>query len=601
VADIFLSYAAQDRDRVRPLVELLRGKGWTVWWDREIHAGPRFDRVIQDALDAALCVVVVWSENSIESDWVWTEANEARERNHLVPVLLDEVRPPLAFRSAQTASLVGWPDKDGQLDALFAGIEHCLKAAPPQLESSGEVTSIAVLPFLNSSNDPDQEFFADGIAEELIQALVSLGTIDVKARTSSFQFKHRHEDVRNVARSLGVSHVLDGSVRKAGDRVRVTAELIDGATGTHLWADRYDCTLTDIFAVQDEITTAIVQATALELGPSSSPSRTRQATNNPLAYDAYLKGRFEHASTWNEDVGAKRARPHIEEAVSLDPQFADAWAALAGVHFDLGWRDPDLEQLHFCLNSALSLDPAQREALTIQAQLRFWEEYDAQGALDGLAALIRQWPSNHPALLQLASVAMRGSFPADALTELTTRLIALDPLREVGYRFRAIVSFDHQRYEDFLVDAQHALQLQPDDIHMKERMVLYARKRGDYRATQDALERYRAQVAPDSFLAEAFASDDHAATLERLHARDKPGGPLRVMDTARAYAYLGDHLAAIAKLREFVSGSRSFARLLWARHYLLQPLLKYPEYQAVLATIGLDDESVSEWTLPSVI
>ena len=248
MADIFLSYASpEDHGRVKPLVDALQAEGWSIWWDRELVAGPSFNEKIQAALNAARCVVVVWSQHSIKSRWCQDEANEGLEREVLIPVRIDDVRPPLGFRSSQTASLMGWPQQHGELDRLLAGIRECLGSSPESVAapSIGVKRSIAVLPFANMSNDPDQEFFADGIAEELINALVALGDLDVIARTSSFQFKNRNEDVRQIASALGVSHVLEGSVRKSGETVRVTAQLIEGASGMHLWSDRYDRNLTD--------------------------------------------------------------------------------------------------------------------------------------------------------------------------------------------------------------------------------------------------------------------------------------------------------------------------------------------------------------------
>ena len=126
MADIFVSYAAEDRSRIKPLVEALQAESWSVWWDRDLVAGPSFDEKIEKALDAARCVVVAWSEHSIKSRWCRTEANEGIERQVLVPLRIDDVRVPLAFRSSQTASLLDWPRKPGELDALLSGIRQCL-------------------------------------------------------------------------------------------------------------------------------------------------------------------------------------------------------------------------------------------------------------------------------------------------------------------------------------------------------------------------------------------------------------------------------------------------------------------------------------------
>ena len=153
MADIFVSYASEDRDRVRPLVALLENEGWSVWWDRELVVGPSFEAKIQEALDKAKCVVVAWSENSIKSNWCHDEANGGLESQRLVPVRVDDVRPPLEFRSLQTASLVGWPQERGETDQLIAGVRALLGAPPDGAdETLPSAHSVAVLPFSNLSS-----------------------------------------------------------------------------------------------------------------------------------------------------------------------------------------------------------------------------------------------------------------------------------------------------------------------------------------------------------------------------------------------------------------------------------------------------------------
>jgi TolB-like protein len=157
---------------------------------------------------------------------------------------------------------------------------------------TGQQPSIAVLPFANMSRDSDDEYFSDGLAEEIINALTQIPGLKVIARTSAFAFKGKNEDVRRIAEALGVTNVLEGSVRRSGNRLRVTAQLIHAADGTHLWSQRYDREMTDVFAVQDEIAAAIVEALKVKL--AGRPATVRSHEPNLPAYEAFLKGRHQY-------------------------------------------------------------------------------------------------------------------------------------------------------------------------------------------------------------------------------------------------------------------------------------------------------------------
>jgi adenylate cyclase len=190
--------------------------------------------------------------------------------------------------------------------------------------------SVCVLPFANMSGDPEQEYFSDGITEDIITDLSKVSALWVAARNTAFMYKGKHVDVPQVARQLKVGHVLEGSVRKAGGRVRITAQLIDGATGGHVWAERYDRDLNDIFALQDEISQAIVTALKLKLLPEEKKAIEKRGTSDPEAYKLYLMAR-QYSITGN--VGDARRSESIirlcERATELDPAYAQAWALMA--------------------------------------------------------------------------------------------------------------------------------------------------------------------------------------------------------------------------------------------------------------------------------
>ena len=202
--------------------------------------------------------------------------------------------------------------------------EPAAPAAPAQAPAR---LSICVLPFANMSGDPEQEYFSDGITEDIITDLSKVSALAVVSRNTAFSFKSRSVDVRQVARQLRVTHVLEGSVRKAGNRVRITAQLIEAASDSHLWAERYDRDLNDIFALQDEISEAIVDALKLKLLPAEKKAIEQRSTTNPEAYKLYLMARQYNAmgNSRHRDITVR----FCQRAVEIDPQYARAWALLA--------------------------------------------------------------------------------------------------------------------------------------------------------------------------------------------------------------------------------------------------------------------------------
>lgn len=215
-----------------------------------------------------------------------------------------------------------------------AGGKEEKPALPDDTSSQSEkegFNSVAVLPFSNLSNDPENEYFSDGISEELLNLLCKLPQLTVASRTSSFSFKGKNVDMATVARQLGVDVILEGSVRRSGDRVRITAQLIDAHADRHLWSEAYDRELKDVFAVQDEIAKNIVEALELNLSPAEQRSIEKQATTQDMdAYDFYLRGRY---FVERGDVDSGQAM--FEKAIELDPEYALAWAGAADCH---SWR-----------------------------------------------------------------------------------------------------------------------------------------------------------------------------------------------------------------------------------------------------------------------
>ena len=193
--------------------------------------------------------------------------------------------------------------------------------------------SIAVLPFVNRSREPEDEYFSDGLADELLNVLIKIRGLRVAARTSSFHFKGKNPTIAEVGKALNVATVLEGSVRKAGNRVRISVQLVKVADGYHLWSETYDRTLDDIFAVQDDVARAVVGALPGALLLSAGSLAASRGTHDRDAYDAFLEGRF----FWNKrtEADVRKAIQFFERAIAIDSEFAEAWAGLADCYVTL--------------------------------------------------------------------------------------------------------------------------------------------------------------------------------------------------------------------------------------------------------------------------
>ena len=246
------------------------------------------------------------------------------------------------------------------------------RASAPAAQVAVRKLSICVLPFANVSDDPEQEYFSDGISEDIITDLSKVSALSVVARNTAFTFKGKSVKVPDVARELGVSHVLDGSVRKAGNRVRVTAELIDGAAGDHIWAERYDRDLTDIFALQDEISEAIVTALKVKLMLQEKMAIERRGTDSVEAYDLYLLARsFYLTGNYGDPRRDEAIERLARQAVEIDPYYAEAWALLASGQYSLHrnhGRPGDGGMA--ALGRALTINPELAEARALKALKR---------------------------------------------------------------------------------------------------------------------------------------------------------------------------------------------------------------------------------------
>ncbi|HXZ68509.1 MAG TPA: TIR domain-containing protein [Alphaproteobacteria bacterium] len=371
MADIFVSYARADKQRVAPFVTALEAQGWSVWWDPEITPGQEFDSLIRQELAAAHAVIVVWTPASVESRWVRGEARIAADRNVLVPVRFDRANLPIDALSIHTTDLDDWKNdkSSAAFQALIRALSSLIGAPKPGAKpASAPAISICVLPFVNMSGDQEQEYFSDGISEDIITDLSKVSSLAIVARNTAFTFKGKPVDVGATARQLKVSHILEGSVRKSGNRVRITAQLIDGSSGNHIWAERYDRDLADIFALQDEISEAIVAALRLKLLPEEKKAIERRGTTNPEAYKLHLMARRYRTGNASER-NIRLVMRLYRKAVEIDPNYALAWAYLSIAQSVARYYYSLREDAAFSAERALALDPNLAEAHAAKAML----------------------------------------------------------------------------------------------------------------------------------------------------------------------------------------------------------------------------------------
>ena len=381
--DVFISYARSIEQQAHRIAEQLREEGFSVWRDDELPAHRSYSDVIEERLKSAKAVVVLWSGESAKSHWVRAEANTALESGTLVQAMLDGTFPPMPFNQIQCADLKdwngeasapGWQKLRGSVATLVKPVEEePAPAASAGSHAKADQMSICVLPFANMSGEPEQEYFSDGISEDIITDLSNVSALSVVARNTSFTFKGQSLDVKEVAEKLGVTHVLEGSVRKAGNRVRITAQLIDGAKGDHVWAARYDRDLTDIFEIQDEISKAIVEALKLKLLPAEKKKIENRGTNNVDAYNLYLMARQQWVSGGQGNPRREESIVRLcQQATRLDPDYAEAWALMALAQAELRFWHARVEDAVPAAERAIAINPGLAEAHCVKA--RYLEE-----------------------------------------------------------------------------------------------------------------------------------------------------------------------------------------------------------------------------------
>ena len=281
----------------------------------------------------------------------------------------------------------------------IAGVEWIESGEKPEISKPADETieSIAVLPFANLGGDPEQDYFCEGLAEEILNALTRVPGLRVTARTSSFAFRGKEHDIRRIGHMLNVKAILEGSIRYSGNLIRITVQLIDAGSGYHLWSESYDREMTGVFAVQEEIAQAIARLLKVKLGATRAGPLVRRGTENQHAHNACLEGR--HYTLLLTAAGMARGRACYQRAIALDPLYADAYAGLAEHHYILAFylHTRPREVLPAALAAAeraLEIDLYCAAAYSIRGSLRVVYQYDWTGALEDLTRALELNPSD---------------------------------------------------------------------------------------------------------------------------------------------------------------------------------------------------------------
>jgi TolB-like protein/Flp pilus assembly protein TadD len=578
---VFISYASHDAAVAQKVCSALEAAGFSCWIaPRNVVPGTLYADGIVHAIDESSILVLILSEQAIASAHVGREIERAVSKRHPVVALRIDAAPlTAAFEyflnqsqwiegggsDAAIAQLVGAvgqhlapgaaipPTNPNHASALhrkvatprrawvIAGVVGAValaggyflvdKAWLSKHEAVAVVSnnSIAVLPFVDMSEKKDQEYFADGMAEEILDLLVKIPELKVVGRTSSFQFKGQSQDLRAIGEKLGAHYVLEGSVRKSGDRLRVTAQLINSRDGTHLWSQSYDRELSDVLKMQDEIAAKVARALEVEVG-TRDYFVSRPALRNTEAYTLYL--RASHSSDRYEPEGWEQAISAAQRALELDPTFAEAAAGLAGFYeFGglVGYLPPALafEKSRQAADRAIKLDPKLAKPYAILGDIANVYDWDWAAADQETKRALARAP-NAPGVLTSAAYHSLTQGRSDDALEFVNSVVDLDPLDPGGYFFLSIVQARRSRLAEAEAAIRRALELTPTYTF------------GPYILGVVLLARKQPQAALEAFLKEPSAAG-------------------RLNGSAMAYFALGDKAESDAALAQSIKDNPSFA------------------------------------------
>ena len=630
---VFLSYASEDSEDAARIAQALQAAGIEVWFDKsQLRGGDAWDAQIRQQIRTCclfIALVSARTEARLEG-YFRREWKLAADRTHdmasarafLVPVAVDATheataRVPEEFRNVQWTRL---PERAPLAD-FVARVTHLVhpgtqaaerSAAPPspatlparrsrarmlavaalailavaalglyywrsaKPATAADAQSVAVLPFADLSEHRDQEYFADGLAEEVRDLLAQVPALKVPARTSSFYFKGRSTTTAEIARVLGVAHVLEGSVRRSGDRIRVAVDLVRADSGYHVWSQTFDRDVKDVFAVQDEIAAAAVAALKLRLSPDSAPASARQ-TSSPEAYEAFLRGRERFyvgtLETHVEAIGLFR------RAIELDPKFAAAYAWLAqtlGSQLAFLGRiatSDELAERQHLIERAIELGPRLADPYAVRS-INEMAAANWSGAKADLERSIALDPQDSRALRYYARYLASQGDLTRAL-ELVNRALVLDPLDSFALGFRSEFEQATGNLAAARRDVERVLEITPGQSSATFRLAWLDLWDGK----PDAALARMAGVTQRGWLVSVEAGakcarGDRVGGVALLDAWVKEVGtdaPLR--DAVRTYAFCGATASAVGLIeREVDQGNERYA------DFLVEALLYSPDF-----------------------
>ena len=472
-------------------------------------------------------------------------------------------------------------------------------AAPPAANNQDEVTekSIAVLPFVNMSADPENEYFSDGITEELIDALAKLGSLKVISRTSVFHFKGKDFDLPTIGEKLGVNHILEGSVRKSGEKIRLTAQLINVPEDAHIWSDRFDREIDDVFAVQEEIARSIVDVLKVKLIAKDETQLVKQSTDSTEAYNLYLQGRY----FWNQrnSISVPKAISFYERSLEADPNFALAYAGLADCYIlfpqvELQSPKESFPKAIAAAEKALELDDQLAEAHSSMAGIKAIYEWDYAGAKESAFKAIELNPGLANAHQRLAII--YGSFgEIDNAIESIRKAIELDPLAGAYRAGLSYMYFTSGMVDEGLAQLKLAREFSPS-LMLAQMAAMGLSQVGRYDLLIEYCEPYledeNASTLIVASMANAYAKVSRTAEANALLERVLKRSETQYVSgyaVAMMYAGFGDNEKTLQWLELAVEDRDFWLSVLLPQDKRFQDIATNERFKQIIEKLGLPD------------